>query len=82
MVKTPLIRMHKKEIVVLGLELAAPLDLTWSCYSGSEAACGVCESCVLRLRAFEQAGVKDPIHYERRREAGTYAGETNQEGAA
>jgi 7-cyano-7-deazaguanine synthase len=62
-VRTPLIHMHKKEIVALGLELAAPLDLTWSCYSGSEAACGVCDSCVLRLRAFEQAGVTDPIRY-------------------
>lgn len=62
-VRTPLIHMHKKEIVALGLELAAPLDLTWSCYSGSEAACGVCDSCVLRLRAFEQAGVRDPIRY-------------------
>jgi 7-cyano-7-deazaguanine synthase len=62
-VRTPLIHMHKKEIVALGLELAAPLDLTWSCYSGSEVACGVCDSCVLRLRAFEQAGVQDPIRY-------------------
>lgn len=62
-VRTPLIHMQKKEIVALGLELAAPLDLTWSCYSGSEAACGVCDSCVLRLRAFEQAGAKDPIPY-------------------
>jgi len=65
-VRTPLIHMPKKEIVALGLELAAPLDLTWSCYSGSEAACGVCDSCVLRLRAFEQAGVKDPIRYASR----------------
>ncbi|HEX4038782.1 MAG TPA: 7-cyano-7-deazaguanine synthase QueC [Acidobacteriaceae bacterium] len=79
-VRTPLIQMHKKEIVALGLELAAPLDLTWSCYSGSEEACGVCESCALRLRAFEQAGTRDPIRYarERRLEAGT----TKEEGVA
>jgi len=81
-VKTPLIHMHKREIVALGLELAAPLELTWSCYSGSEAACGVCESCVLRLRAFEQAGAKDPIRYSEKRGAGPEAGETSQEGAA
>jgi 7-cyano-7-deazaguanine synthase len=78
-VKTPLIHMHKKEIVALGLELAAPLELTWSCYSGSEVACGECESCVLRVRAFEQAGSKDPIPYAKR---GPEAGETSQEGAA
>jgi 7-cyano-7-deazaguanine synthase len=81
-VTTPLIHMHKREIVELGLELAAPLDLTWSCYSGSEVACGVCESCVLRLRAFEQAGAKDPIRYAKRQETGSRTGETNQEGAA
>src|SRR6202167_2200414 len=81
-VRAPLIHMHKREIVALGLELAAPLELTWSCYSGSEVACSVCESCVLRLRAFEQAGIKDPIRYAKRREAGLEAGETNQEGAA
>jgi 7-cyano-7-deazaguanine synthase len=55
--------MRKKEIVALGLELSAPLHLTWSCYSGEEFACGVCESCVLRLRAFEEAGTADRIPY-------------------
>jgi 7-cyano-7-deazaguanine synthase len=62
-VSTPLIHMRKKEIVSLGLELGAPLDLTWSCYSGEEFACGVCESCVLRLRAFIEAGSEDRIPY-------------------
>ena len=60
---TPLIAMRKHEIVSLGLELGAPLDLTWSCYSRDDRACGVCDSCVLRLRAFEQAGSRDPIPY-------------------
>ena len=62
-VVTPLIHMRKKEIVALGLELGAPLDLTWSCYSGEGFACGVCESCVLRLRAFAEAGSEDRIPY-------------------
>jgi 7-cyano-7-deazaguanine synthase len=62
-VSTPLIHMRKKEIVSLGLELGAPLHLTWSCYSGEEFACGVCESCVLRLRAFAEAGAADRIPY-------------------
>ena len=60
---TPLIAMHKAEIVRLGLELGAPFDLTWSCYSREDEACGGCDSCMLRLRAFEAAGVKDPIPY-------------------
>lgn len=60
---TPLIELRKAEIVQLGLELAAPFDLTWSCYSREDSACGVCESCVLRLRAFEAAGAVDPIPY-------------------
>ncbi|HTW31012.1 MAG TPA: 7-cyano-7-deazaguanine synthase QueC [Candidatus Sulfotelmatobacter sp.] len=60
---TPLIAMHKVEIVRLGLELGAPFDLTWSCYSREDRACGVCDSCVLRLRAFHAAGVRDPIPY-------------------
>ncbi len=61
---TPLIAMRKAEIVKLGLELGAPFDLTWSCYSREQRACGVCESCVLRLRAFAAAGARDPIPYE------------------
>ena len=60
---TPLIAMRKAEIVRLGLELGAPFDLTWSCYSREDRACGVCDSCVLRLRAFQAAGVADPIPY-------------------
>jgi 7-cyano-7-deazaguanine synthase len=63
---TPLIAMRKAEIVRLGLELGAPFDLTWSCYSRDDQACGVCDSCALRLRAFEAAGVKDPIPYAAR----------------
>jgi 7-cyano-7-deazaguanine synthase len=60
---TPLIQLRKAEIVRLGLELGAPFDLTWSCYSREDSACGVCDSCVLRLRAFEDAGRSDPIPY-------------------
>ena len=60
---TPLIALRKQEIVRLGLEVGAPFDLTWSCYSREDQACGVCESCALRLRAFEAAGVRDPIAY-------------------
>jgi 7-cyano-7-deazaguanine synthase len=60
---TPLIAMRKTEIVRLGLELGAPLDLTWSCYSREDKACGTCDSCMLRRRAFEAAGVEDPIPY-------------------
>ena len=60
---TPLIGMRKSAIVTLGLELGAPFDLTWSCYSREDRACGVCDSCVLRQRAFQQAGTVDPIPY-------------------
>jgi 7-cyano-7-deazaguanine synthase len=60
---TPLIAMRKAEIVRLGLELNAPFDLTWSCYQQEDSACGVCDSCRLRLQAFKAAGVKDPIPY-------------------
>ena len=62
-VVAPLIAMHKREIVTLGLELGAPLDLTWSCYQSEDRACGVCDSCVLRLRAFREAGAEDRIPY-------------------
>lgn len=60
---TPLIALRKSEIVRRGLELNAPLDLTWSCYSREDRACGVCDSCVLRLRAFHEAGAADPLPY-------------------
>ena len=62
-VVTPLIAMRKAEIVTRGLELGAPFDLTWSCYQREDRACGVCDSCTLRLRAFRDAGAKDPIPY-------------------
>ena len=62
-IDTPLIHMKKSEIVQLGVELKAPFHLTWSCYSGEDRACGLCDSCVLRLRAFAEAGVTDPIPY-------------------
>lgn len=60
---TPLIHMKKHDIVRLGVELGAPFHVTWSCYQGQQQACGVCESCVLRLRAFAEAGITDPIPY-------------------
>ena len=62
-IHTPLIASSKAEIVRLGLETHAPLDLTWSCYREEQEACGTCESCVLRLRAFAAAGAVDPIPY-------------------
>lgn len=62
-IRTPIIDMSKAEIVKKGFELAAPLHLTWSCYRSEDLACGTCDSCALRLRGFEQAGVRDPIPY-------------------
>ena len=62
-VHTPLIQMRKSEIVQLGVELDAPFHVSWSCYSGETEACGICDSCVLRLRAFREAGAVDPIPY-------------------
>jgi 7-cyano-7-deazaguanine synthase len=60
---TPVIYMRKSEIVKQGIQLRAPLHLTWSCYQGESAACGHCDSCALRLRAFREAGMEDPIRY-------------------
>ena len=60
---TPVIRLRKSEIVRQGLELKAPLQLTWSCYRAEDRACGRCDSCALRLRAFREAGVTDPLPY-------------------
>jgi len=62
-IKTPVIALKKSEIVELGQRLKAPFELTWSCYRNSEKACGDCDSCALRLRAFSTAGVSDPIPY-------------------
>lgn len=62
-IRTPVINMHKSEIVRRGVALDAPLHLTWSCYAAETSACGRCDSCVLRLRAFHETGVRDPIPY-------------------
>ena len=62
-IETPIIGLTKGEIVTLGLKLHAPLHLTWSCYQREDLACGVCDSCALRLRGFSQAGADDPIPY-------------------
>ncbi len=61
---TPIINLSKAEIVKKGIELDAPLHLTWSCYQNEDEACGVCDSCALRLRGFQQAGFDDPIKYK------------------
>src|ERR1700739_1507782 len=62
---TPVIGLKKSEIVCKGGELGAPLHLTWSCYQNEEEACGACDSCLLRLRAFSEAGIADPVPYRR-----------------
>ena len=62
-VVAPLVEKHKSDVVKIGVDLKAPLHLTWSCYVRSDIACGRCESCVLRLRGFHEAGVADPIPY-------------------
>ena len=63
-IRTPIINLSKSEIVKKGIELGAPLHLTWSCYRSEDLACGTCDSCALRLRGFEQAGITDPIRYK------------------
>ncbi|MDY6915580.1 MAG: 7-cyano-7-deazaguanine synthase QueC [Candidatus Cloacimonadota bacterium] len=63
-IKTPIIHKHKSQIVMLGKKLKAPLHYSWSCYKNNQVACGVCESCKLRIRAFKEAGIKDPILYQ------------------
>lgn len=68
---TPVIALKKSEIIRRGSALGAPLHLTWSCYQSEDLACGVCDSCLLRLKAFAEAERTDPISY-RRRAAGQY----------
>ena len=65
-IETPIINLSKAEIVKKGIELNAPLELTWSCYQNEDEACGECDSCALRLRAFQDAGIEDPIPYKMR----------------
>jgi len=62
---TPVITLKKNEIIRRGMELGAPLHLTWSCYQNEDVGCGVCDSCLLRLKAFAEAGAPDPIPYRR-----------------
>ena len=61
---TPVISLKKKEIVKRGMELKVPFALSWSCYQNTEKACGICDSCALRLRGFKEAGISDPIDYQ------------------
>lgn len=63
-VEAPLLRYSKADIVNLALKLKTPLEMTWSCYGGKDKACGVCDSCKLRLKGFMEAGSEDPIQYE------------------
>ncbi|MEI6796145.1 MAG: 7-cyano-7-deazaguanine synthase QueC [Methanomassiliicoccales archaeon] len=63
-IEHPILRLSKAEIVKLGLDLKAPLSLTWSCYQGGQKGCGRCDSCLLRLKGFHEVGIPDPIDYE------------------
>ena len=62
---TPLIHMSKEQIVIEATKIAAPIHLTWSCYQNKDIACGICDSCALRLRGFQRAGIKDPLQYNK-----------------
>ena len=62
-IRTPIIHLSKADIVQKGINLDAPLHLSWSCYRSEDLACGTCDSCALRLRGFERAGFQDPIAY-------------------
>ncbi|MCZ7601957.1 MAG: 7-cyano-7-deazaguanine synthase QueC [Melioribacteraceae bacterium] len=65
-IKTPIIEMNKSEIIQKGMELNAPLHLTWSCYKNEDEACGECDSCALRLRGFQKINQEDPVPYFKR----------------
>jgi 7-cyano-7-deazaguanine synthase len=65
-IETPVIQLKKSDIIKRGMELKAPFELTWSCYQSEDRACGVCDSCALRLRAFQVVGIEDPIPYTQR----------------
>jgi 7-cyano-7-deazaguanine synthase len=62
-IETPIIHLSKSDIVKMGVKLQAPFHLTWSCYQSDDKACGICDSCALRLRGFKKAGIEDPIEY-------------------
>ncbi len=64
-IMTPIVHMSKAEVVKLGIEMLVPFGMTWSCYESDDIACGVCQSCIMRKRAFEEAGLKDPIRYRK-----------------
>lgn len=64
-IKTPIIQLKKSEIIQKAIELKAPLELTWSCYESNDLACGVCDSCALRLRGFKELSLEDPISYQK-----------------
>ncbi|NVM01974.1 MAG: 7-cyano-7-deazaguanine synthase QueC [Candidatus Helarchaeota archaeon] len=64
-IETPIIRMDKREIIQLGSKLSVPYKKTWSCYKGGKKACGQCDSCLLRIKGFEDAGLIDPIEYQK-----------------